>query len=1713
MPDKNEQEKPEPSGESRREEAPAVRRSRGFFTRRRVLLGIGASAVIILLIFAGFLIYVRSGAFSNYVKTQFVTAFDEMGISMKAKQFDVTFSPFGMTVKDAEFFNKKNGKKIVEFDSAELRMSIMDLWAASRIRNVSIDRADIDGLEVWIEFDQNGKSNYEGIELLPPKSSVRFQYAAANVHLSNGLLHFGDQKRVIAGNAKELALLLTPDEKRPADSKDIAYNFDLSATKSDFVYDTSKVEPIGIKARGRLHEEGADISSLSITSPVGDSSFSGTIKDWSRLIYDLKVTSTVDLTRVSTTFPLTTPINGIGNFNGKVSGEGENYKISGEVSSESLAASNIRLKGLRVNADANGSGAMYEANGKAVAELLTFGDFRIDFPSLVGSIRGTGADFKWWGELQAAAADSPLGTIGSLYISDAVAEYEDNQLLATFGNFRAREFSSDSVRLQSIQTSNIRIVSRDGLTVADVPRATASTLNVDNARMNGVAVDGATVRNRNGETEVDAERAKVEDFESGDTKLRGAVASNIKVRNRNGQTSVTAGNIRSDQVKTGSATTDGVDASNVEIDYDGRSTGITSTAVKIARVDTDAAVLSNLNVAGVRLTVRDGTIEGTTSDFDAGDIDLKGNGRLNAVAVKKPVFVLEPSGRYRATMDMTLGGGLLGNVALGNARASVVADNERINLDDLTAEVMEGDIKGSAVIASNSSTRSSVNADFTGLDLSKLLAVQGGRMIPLEGKTDGRAELSFPGTDFKRASGTLRAEINANAGTEEKGFIPVTGRLEANAVNGLFNVDYASFETEKSILNANGKFDLGGYGSDLAFALNSSDAAEIDRIIRVIGIAPDFENQLDKYEVNLAGNLVFNGKLTGNLSEPNLDGRASLDTLLVRGKDVGSVSATVATTSTGAKIDNGELLARNGGSMNFAVAIPYGGQNNASVEATLKDFELATLGILIPPASLPEQLRDFSGRSTGNLNLFGLPGDLRGDANLQAQNGEINGQSFEGLNAKATFEKDLIRIETFEAGFGNGTLKANGDIRTEIGGFNLNVEAANIPATKILAFFPKSESIPDIAGAISLTGTAVGANSDSKTWNFTFEGTGTGVAINGSRLGRMDFKGVTENNVLTADLTGNVGGRKQLITASVNFADQRLPLTARSILDRTPVAPYIAIFRPQESGSVEITGNASGEINISGFLTRQNEQGERVFSTDGLRGTAVLSDVGLLFDEIPLNSVDPVRVSFSMSEIDFESARFAGSGSNVTVTGTKAFTDSGMNALVVEGKVNLGIIRAFSRNTLRNVFLTGVADVEMRLSGVNRTAVLNGTAVLENGSAATFVGSNRVTFERVNGIVRFTTNQIQFERITANLGGGQVTATGGALLTDRLNLDRIRLEIRGTNITAPLPEDFITTGNADIEINGRLEGNEFATLVSGTIIARRSVYRKDIDLADLISNRRDATLNKSSDSDAGDGIYYSPPTLDIRILGREALVVKNNLADLTASADLRLEGDVEAPRLSGRITASRGTIFFRNDRYEVQRGVLTFPPNTDIEPRINLQAETEVRGYQIFVNLSGDLSDTDALTTVVTSNPALPQQDIVSLITTGNLSNTADGIPTIAQGGLNTAAEILTDEIINRPISKATDKLFGLNRFELDPIVSGQRGNPTARLTVGRQINKNLLATYSTNLSQDQNQVLALEYRVSNRLSFVATYEQRSLTNVTQNRNKFSFEIRLRKRF
>jgi translocation and assembly module TamB len=1066
--------------------------------------------------------------------------------------------------------------------------------------------------------------------------------------------------------------------------------------------------------------------------------------------------------------------------------------------------------------------------------------------------------------------------------------------------------------------------------------------------------------------------------------------------------------------------------------------------------------------------------------------------------------VLEPSGSYRASADMSLGGGTVGSIKLGAARAAVTVDNSQVALKDLTADVMNGKLTGNATIALNARSRSEVNADFTNLDLGKLLALQGGRVVPIEGSTSGNVNFTFSGTNFRTASGNITADISANAGTEARGLIPVTGRVEATAANGLFNVSVARLNTEKSEFNATGTFDLNGYNSNLNIALNSTDAHEIDRIIRVLDISPDFQQKADEYKAEFAGNLTFTGTLTGNVSDPTIDGRAALDSLILRGRELGSLKTDIAVSPTGTKLENGVLAERDGGTLAFNVNIPSGGTNNISVQAILTNINTGNV-LAALPVDLPESLRGLEADTSGTLNLTGLPDAMQGEAVLTARNGTLQGQTFDNLDTRVTFAGNTVNLETFNAKFGNGTLTAKGTYQTDTTAFNFDVEGKDIPFARIRPFIGKSEELPAIDGTVNLNAKATGIKSDSKSYEINFNGTGSGVTFNGNALGEVAFNGKTENQRLNANLTANFQGQEQTIAATVNFADPNLPFRAETTFNNTQLAPFIALYPPP--GNVAITGQATGTVFLEGNLSSVNAAGTREFTTANLKGSADFTQLALQIGDTPLAATEPVAVRFDTNQITFESAKFAGGGSNIVVSGTVALNDTGTNNLNIDGRINLSILNVISPNA----FFAGLADVNVRLTGSNQTAHLNGTAEMQNASASAFIGSERISFERLKGRAIFTANQVQIDNLTGFLGGGKFTASGGAMIGDNLQLQAFRVGLTGTNVTVPLPKNFLTTGDAQIEINGRRNGAQLSTFIGGRIDAKRSLYSQNIDLADVIGGRSEGTLTQSSGGSGNS--TFGDINLDLTVEGRNALVVRNNIADLTASLNLRVTGDLDAPQVEGRITASGGTLFYRNDRYEVQRGELVFPPNTNgINPVINLRAETEISGYQIFVNLNGPLTETENLQAVLTSNPALPQQDVVSLVTTGNLASNEGGISPLAQSGISTAAEILTDQIINKPIAKATDKLFGLNKFQLDPIISGQR-NPGARLTVGRQINRNLAVTYSTNLSEDQNQVLAVEYRVSNRLSFVAQYEQRPLNNVTRNKDVFSFEVRLRKRF
>ncbi len=1600
-------------------EKPSVSRRWRYFTRRHAFLaglviGVGILAFILLVLF----LY-RFGYIDRYVASQIKRTFANYGIRADIKEFRATFPPQTVEMAGVELFDAQTGEKLGKIDRLLATIRVEDLYALNLQRNINLKDLKIEGFETWITFDNEGRSNFRNIHIPPPEPNRRilFAYSTAHVEIKHGVIHYGDARHEISGEARNLEATIQPDDPNaPAASWMNTVTFGLS--NSSFIYDGRPVNNIELTGRGRVNQTRAEIQELVLKSPVVEARLQGTMDDWRALRYQMNVTSSVDLTQLSDTIQKGPTLRGVGNFSGTVTGEGDKFKINGGIKSDALAADGVRLQGLNVSASGSGQGKSYEINGKAVAALLNAGDFELDSLQLAGKVMGTGTNFRWVGELRAVAEKGYGTTLTGLILRDARAEMNEGVLTASSSQFTANALAASGAKVDGITASDLRVRNEKNVTTASISSVKAGTITASGAQVKGVT------------------------------------ANNVDVVDRDGVTSVVVKDVQ---------------------------VGATSAA---------GAEIGNLNIAGARLSVRNRRIEGSTADIDAGTVKFA-DGQADSVRLTNPVFVVEPAGSYRATADLSIGGGVLGRMNMGQARATLVATNRDIQVNNFSADVFRGRANGNARIAITRGGTSQVIADFSDLDIAGPLTAWAGSAVPLAGRATGKVDVTFPGTDFKLATGTVTTQLSAEAGESSADRIPITGAVAVRADRGRFDIQQVNLQTPATSLKATGQFSVEN-DSNLQVDLASSDAAELQSVLISSGLLPEVEEQMRSYGIDLAGQLVFNGNIRGKLSSPDVNGRFSLGSLIVNGNELGSLSASIAMNSSETTVSDGRLTERDGGGVQFSLVAPRRGENNIRLDATLDRVNARTLLALSPLNSNKELTSDTQADVSGQIKVAGIPNAMSGSADLRLGPGKLGGEPLEGLVARAAFNGANVNIESIDVRLGAGHIIANGTFNTASKAFDFQGKAESIQLARLAALANKP-GFPHVTGLADFSAHLSGnfSEKDFSAYQVTLDGQGRDVTINGRPAGTIALVGRTENKQLNISLTTSVLGQPQVIAAQINLAG-RLPANVETTLSNADLTRLFQIVLPVTN--VRVSGSANGTIKASGNLL--DEDG--YFSIAGLSGTASFSELSFRVEDIQLTAATPLVVHFSPNEISFDETRFTGPGTNIVLDGTLASGSGGRQNLNVTGDLNLRVLTGLSPD----FFSSGTAEVAVRINGSYEAPRVIGTASLNGASVSVLLGNERWTVSNLKAALRFTANQAEIDSLTGTLGGGRVRATGGALL-EGFTVSGFRINLHGDDVTVPFPPDFRSTLDADVEI----KGSSREQLISGVVNLRRTEYTKDIELADLINSRRGESIEEGSEI----ALTRTAVFAALRVEGRNALVVRNNLADLVGSVSLQLDGPVKDPTISGRITATSGTLNFRNDRYEITRALLDLPSSPNADPILNIQGESEIKGYRVIVSLTGPLSQPQAS---VRSEPALPQADVVSLITTGQLSSGDTSASILSQSEVGAATSLLTDALINAPAQRATSKLFGLTRFEINPVIGGTTGStPAARLTLGRRISKEVTVTYSTNVTSDPNQILALEYRVSDRLSFIAQYEQASTQTLTARNNNFSFEIRFRKRF
>src|SRR4030095_10543827 len=448
----------EGSGEHPPTKKPTLRRRWHYFSRRHAIiagfiLGIGAVALILLI----FLAY-RLGFVDDYLAGQIKGTFANYGIRAEIREFHASLPPNTVEMSGVELYDSQTGEKIGKIYKLSATIRIEDLYALNLTRNINLKDLKIEGFEAWVTFDEQGRSNFRNIHIPPPEPNKRilFAYSTAHVEVKNGIVHYGDARHEISGEARTMQGKIHPDDPNaPAESWMNVITF--SSTDSTFTYDVHPVNNIDVQARARANQTRAEIQELVLKSPVAEARLQGTMDDWRKLRYQMNITSSVDLTEISNTFQPSTTLHGVGNFTGTVTGQGDQFKLEGAIKPARLAADGVRLQGLNVTATGTGQGKSYEINGRAVAALLNAGDFEIDTLQLVGKVMGTGTNFRWIGELRAVAEKSYGTTMTGLILRDALAEMKDGVMTASSKQFTADGFTASGAKVSGVSASDLRV--------------------------------------------------------------------------------------------------------------------------------------------------------------------------------------------------------------------------------------------------------------------------------------------------------------------------------------------------------------------------------------------------------------------------------------------------------------------------------------------------------------------------------------------------------------------------------------------------------------------------------------------------------------------------------------------------------------------------------------------------------------------------------------------------------------------------------------------------------------------------------------------------------------------------------------------------------------------------------------------------------------------------------------------------------------------------------------------------------------------------------------------------------------------------------------------------------------------------------------------------------------------------------------------------------
>lgn len=315
--------------------------------------------------------------------------------------------------------------------------------------------------------------------------------------------------------------------------------------------------------------------------------------------------------------------------------------------------------------------------------------------------------------------------------------------------------------------------------------------------------------------------------------------------------------------------------------------------------------------------------------------------------------------------------------------------------------------------------------------------------------------------------------------------------------------------------------------------------------------------------------------------------------------------------------------------------------------------------------------------------------------------------------------------------------------------------------------------------------------------------------------------------------------------------------------------------------------------------------------------------------------------------------------------------------------------------------------------------------------------------------VDLSLEKITLRDLKGAIAGGSIGG-GGTLSLDGGKPGTLDFRITGNHLPVIRDESLIVRGNADLRVNGPWE----TATVSGSLGVVDSLFYRDIEILPIGTPFTGPSAAALPKLDAPSNPAQAVPepfrnwSLNLRARTENSFLIRGNIATGRIDGDINIGGTIGNPAPNGdvRITNLRASLPFST--LTVKSGLVRFTPATGLDPILEIRGTAEPRPYRVNAYVYGRASDPQL---VLTSNPPLPENEIMTLLATGTTTSGLED-PQMAS---TRAMQLLAEELRRGrfPVGQQLRPLLGLldrvdfSIAEADPYTSESFSTATLAIT------------------------------------------------------------------